>query len=132
MEKTNMEDNKLLSLRFDKNGLLPAIVQEAETLQILMMAYINQEAFQETIRSGFATFWSRSREELWKKGETSGNRMKVLEVRVDCDQDCVIYLVTRTQGGACHTKNNSGQYRKSCFYRKVNADDTKLLFLEDE
>ncbi|QQS52252.1 MAG: phosphoribosyl-AMP cyclohydrolase [Bacteroidota bacterium] len=131
MEKNNLNDKNILSLSFDENGLLPAIVQEAETLQILMMAYINQEAFQETMQSGFATFWSRSRQELWKKGETSGNRMQIVEVRVDCDQDCVIYLVTRTQGGACHTKNVSGQYRKSCFYRKVNADDTKLLLLED-
>lgn len=131
MEKNNLNNKNILSLRFDENGLLPAIVQEAETLQILMMAYINREAFQETMQSGFATFWSRSRKELWKKGETSGNRMQVVEVRVDCDQDCVIYLVTRTQGGACHTKNVSGQYRKSCFYRKVNADDTKLLLLED-
>lgn len=131
MEKNNLNDKNILSLRFDENGLVPAIVQEAETLQILMMAYINREAFQETIQSGFATFWSRSRKELWKKGETSGNRMQVVEVRVDCDQDCVIYLVTRTQGGACHTKNVSGQYRKSCFYRKVDVDNTKLLLLED-
>ena len=131
MNKKDIEELDQLNLRFDKAGLLPAVVQEAGSGEILMLAYVNQEAFAETIKSGYATFWSRSRNELWKKGEISGNRMKITDVLVDCDQDCLIYQVEKTNGGACHTHNKEGEYRNSCFYRKVDIQNKNLLFLED-
>lgn len=99
-------------VKFDENGLVPAIVQNAKTREILMMAYMNEEAFINTAQTGQATFWSRSRNELWLKGETSGNTMEVVEIRVDCDRDCVLLLVIPA-GEACHTGN------RSCFYRKL-------------
>lgn len=120
-----------IDLKYDSDGLLPAIVQEASTGTVLMLAYVNEEAYAETIKSGFATFWSRSRNELWKKGETSGNMMKIAEILVDCDQDCLIFKVEKTEGGACHTKNAQGIYRNSCFYRKIEPTGEKLLFLEE-
>lgn len=131
MNKQLLETAPELQLQYDPTtGLLPAIVQDAETRDILMLAYINPEAFHETVRSGVATFWSRSRGELWKKGETSGNRMLIEDILVDCDQDTVIYLVRPEAGGACHTKNQKGEYRNSCFYRRVTGKNTKLEYIE--
>jgi phosphoribosyl-AMP cyclohydrolase len=98
---------------FDKGGgLVPAIVQEAETGEVLMLAYMNREAWLKTLETGKAHFWSRSRQSLWLKGETSGHVQLVREVRVDCDDDAVLLKVEQMGGAACHTG-----YR-SCFYRK--------------
>ena len=102
----------LTGLRFDENGLIPAIVQDAETKDVLMMAYMNSDAFSITIQTGEAWFWSRSREELWHKGATSGNIQKVIEIRVDCDADTLLVLV-EPAGPACHTGN------QTCFYRNI-------------
>ena len=99
-------------LHFDRKGLIPAIVQDKNTNEILMVAYMNEEAVIKTAETKKATFWSRSRNQLWVKGETSGNFMLVDEIRVDCDEDAILLLVTPA-GPACHTGN------KSCFYRKV-------------
>ena len=132
MSKKQLEEIDSLDLQYDAYGLLPAIVQDGETGIILMMAYVNAEAFNETVLSGFATFWSRSRQEVWKKGETSGNRMKIKEILVDCDQDCIIYVVEKTSGGACHTKNKSGVYRNTCFYRVFNSKSQKLGYIQNE
>jgi phosphoribosyl-AMP cyclohydrolase len=131
MSKTHIEENRELSLEFDTSGLLPAIVQEENTGDVLMLAWVNKQAFNETLETGFATFWSRSRKQLWKKGESSGNMMKIVDILVDCDQDCLIYKVEKTQGGACHTKNNRGNFRNSCFYRKIDLKTNKLKFLEE-
>jgi len=98
-------------LKWDGAGLIPAVVQDAAG-EVLMVAYMNREALAETLATGMGTYYSRSRQTLWRKGETSGNRQQVLEVRFDCDLDCVLLRVTQT-GCACHT----GYY--SCFYRKV-------------
>lgn len=97
------------------DGLLPAIAQDAQTREVLMMAWMNQEAYQETIRSGFATYYSRSRKKLWHKGEESGHRQRVIEVRIDCDADCILVLVEQT-GAACH------EGYASCFFRKATQD----------
>ncbi len=97
------------------DGLLPAIAQDANTREVLMMAWMNQEAYQETIRSGFATYYSRSRMKLWHKGEESGHRQRVIEVRIDCDADCILVLVEQT-GAACH------EGYASCFFRKATQD----------
>jgi phosphoribosyl-ATP pyrophosphohydrolase/phosphoribosyl-AMP cyclohydrolase len=98
------------NLKFDANGLIPAIVQDAETKAVLMMAWMNADSLQRTVETGETWFWSRSRGELWHKGETSSNVQKVVELRYDCDGDTLLVLVNPA-GPACHT----GEY--SCFYR---------------
>lgn len=105
-----------LAFAKDASGLLPAIVQDHRTGEVLMLAYINQLAWQKTLETGKAHYWSRSRNSLWLKGETSGHVQLIKEILVDCDQDTVVYKVEQLGGAACHTG-----YR-SCFYRKVNGD----------
>jgi len=107
-----METVLINQIKFDANGLVPAIVQDAETNQVLMMAYMNAESLQLTLEKGETWFWSRSRNELWHKGATSGNIQKVVEMRVDCDADTLLIFVNPA-GAACHT----GEY--SCFYRRI-------------
>ena len=99
-------------IKYDANGLVPAIIQDSETNEVLMMAYMNQESLKLTLEKGETIFWSRSRNELWRKGATSGNIQKVVEVRVDCDADTLLILV-HPAGPACHT----GERR--CFYRSI-------------
>ena len=93
------------------NGLLPAIAQDARTKQVLMFAWMNNQAYLETLQTGFATYFSRSRSRLWRKGEESGHRQRIVEIRMDCDADCILLIVEQT-GAACH------QGYVSCFYRK--------------
>ncbi len=100
---------------FGKDGLLPAIVQDSESGEILMLAYMNHEALTKTLETGKSHFWSRSREALWRKGETSGNEQTVKEIRLDCDGDALL-LVVDQKGVACHTG------ARSCFYRKIKDD----------
>jgi phosphoribosyl-AMP cyclohydrolase len=97
-----------------ENGLILAIVQDQLSKEVLMCAYMNREALEKTVETGIAHFWSRSRQQLWKKGETSGHVQKVKEIRIDCDMDSLLMLVEQT-GGACHMG-----YR-SCFYRKLDG-----------
>ena len=103
----------LEDLKFDENGLIPAIIQDIKTDEVLMMAYMNEKSLQNTIRTGRTCFWSRSRQELWWKGETSGNIQEVEEIKYDCDGDTLLIKVEQT-GGACHTGH------KSCFYRSID------------
>lgn len=107
-----MKNNNDIEIRFNEQGLVPAVVQSIETKEVLMVAYMNQEAFEKTLETGKAVFWSRSRKELWLKGQTSGNYMNVEEIRFDCDNDCLLVLVN-PDGGACHTGH------RSCFFRKL-------------
>lgn len=102
----------IVEIKFDANGLVPAIVQDAKTKEILMLAYMNQESVQRTLDIGETVFWSRSRKELWHKGATSGNTQKVIEVKVDCDADTLLVLVNPA-GPSCHTG------KQSCFYRNI-------------
>ena len=102
----------LPEIKFDANGLIPAIVQDAQTNEVLMMAYMNQESLQLTLEKKETYFWSRSRYELWHKGATSGNVQHVVEVRLDCDMDTLLIRV-HPAGPACHTGN------QSCFYREL-------------
>ncbi|MGN0107755.1 MAG: bifunctional phosphoribosyl-AMP cyclohydrolase/phosphoribosyl-ATP diphosphatase HisIE [Hominilimicola sp.] len=106
------------TLKFDASGLIPAVVQNIETNEVLMVAYMNADTIKQTMETGRATFWSRSRQEVWVKGDTSGNYMYVKEVRVDCDCDCLVLLVNPA-GPACHTGN------RTCFFRKIQ--DGKLV-----
>ena len=109
--------------KFDDNGLITAIAQDSQTGQVLMVAYMNQEALEITMQTGFGTYFSRSRQKLWKKGEESGHVQKVEQILVDCDQDCLILKVT-VDAGQCHVG-----YR-SCFYRALKKDtDKKLEFI---
>ena len=110
--------------KFDADGLIAAIAQDATTGEVLMLAWMNAEALQKTISTGRATYWSRSRAALWTKGETSGNVQQVLEIRVDCDQDAIVLFVHQT-GGACHTG------RQSCFYRALSDSGDGLLHLSE-
>ncbi len=100
------------TLRYDEHGLIPAIAQDAATGEVLMMAWMNAEAVAETLATGRVTYWSRSRGRLWRKGETSGHVQRLVELRLDCDRDCLLLLVEQT-GPACHTN------RRSCFYTAV-------------
>ena len=115
------DQDETLDLRpkFNADGLIAAIAQDAGTGEVLMMAWMNAEALAATLATRRATYWSRSRGELWVKGETSGNTQEVVEVRIDCDQDAVLLKVQQS-GGACHTG------RTSCFYRVVAFDGSPL------
>lgn len=110
--------------RFDPAGLVTAIVTDAATGTLLMVAHMNSEAIRLTQQTGQAHFWSRARQAMWRKGETSGNGLTLVEMRVDCDQDALLLRVTPA-GAACHTG------RRSCFYRRVEADGG-LTFLHDD
>lgn len=108
-----MRSVKIEELNFDKsNGLVPVIVQDKNTGEVLMLAYANREALEMTFRTGYAHYYSRSRGRLWMKGETSGNVQRVLEVLVDCDNDALLYIVEQV-GNACHTGE------RSCFHRRL-------------
>jgi len=104
-----------MELKFDENGLIPVIVQDVRTKEVLMLAYANKEALELTLKTGYAHYWSRSRRKLWKKGESSGNIQKIVEVRFDCDCDALLYVVEQ-EGHACHTGNYS------CFYRRLENE----------
>ena len=104
-----------VTLAFDYNDYLPAVAQDAESGEVLMLAYVTEDALERTRETGYAHYYSRSRDELWKKGATSGHTQAVEEVRVDCDGDALLYLVDQT-GGACHTGY------ESCFYRTVDGE----------
>ena len=104
---------KISEIKFNAEGLIPAIAQDAENNEVLMMAYMNEESLNLTLEKGETYFWSRSRGELWHKGETSGSVQRVVEVRVDCDADTLLIRV-HPAGPACHTGN------QTCFYRNIN------------
>lgn len=109
-------------LDFSKgDGLIPAIAQDYQTGEVLMLAYINEDSWNETLKTGNATYWTRSRQKLWKKGEESGNVQKVKEILVDCDQDTVIFKIDQIGGAACHKG-----YR-SCFFRKLEDGELKVV-----
>lgn len=103
-------------ISFDDRGLIPAVVQDVQNLEVLMVAWMNRKALELTMRSGLAYFWSRSRQQLWQKGETSGNRLFVREVRLDCDGDALLLRV-EPSGPACHTAE------RSCFHRRLEGID---------
>ncbi|GHE85217.1 phosphoribosyl-AMP cyclohydrolase [Aliiroseovarius zhejiangensis] len=104
------------SLRYDDNGLIPAIAQDAATGDVLMMAWMNEEAVTRTLETGRVTYWSRSRQAFWVKGETSGHVQELVDFRVDCDRDCLLVRVNQT-GPACHTN------RRSCFFTAVRGGE---------
>ncbi|RNF32972.1 phosphoribosyl-AMP cyclohydrolase [Paracoccus methylarcula] len=104
------------SLKYDANGLIPVIAQDASSSEVLMMAWMNAEAVTRTLQTGRVTYWSRSRKSFWIKGESSGHVQELVELRVDCDRDCLLALVRQT-GPACHTN------RRSCFYTAIREGE---------
>lgn len=129
MDKKMLEEGNEVCIDFEKRGgFVPAIVQDVKDGRVLMLAYVNAQAYETTLQKGMATFWSTSRNELWTKGETSGDFLKIVEILTDCDQDALIYKVEPQGGGSCHTKNpETGKTRETCFYRKVDLGSKQLV-----
>ena len=127
MDAKQREEGHDLGLDFDKLGkiaqtgqpVLPVVVQDADSGEVLIVAYANRQALEHTLREGVATFWSTSRNELWVKGATSGDTLDVVEVRVNCEQNSLLYRVRPAGQGACHTRGRDGRSRSSCYYRRI-------------
>jgi len=117
-ERVNLED-LLAALKFDADGLLPAVAQDAQSREVLMLAWMNRTAIERTLTEGFACYWSRSRNTYWRKGETSGHLQALKELRFDCDGDAILLLVDQT-GPACHTN------RPSCFYLLAQGNQVRV------
>lgn len=132
-----LEEGTALTLDFTKlkkvancgEDVLPAVAQDAQTGEVLIVGYANQLALDTARAEGLATFWSTSRKELWIKGKTSGDTLKLIEIRVNCEQNSVLYLVEPQGAGACHTKDASGTARSGCYYRRLLPDGS-LEFVE--
>lgn len=119
-----LDETLIFAPQFDSKGLIPVIAQDFYTCDILMLAYMNAEALQKTRETGEAVYWSRSRQKLWKKGETSGHIQKVLNILIDCDQDAILLQIEQI-GAACHTG------RPSCFYRKLDNERLEFTSMEN-
>jgi phosphoribosyl-AMP cyclohydrolase len=126
----HLDYQKLKKVAQASEPVLPVVVQDADTGQVLILAYANQAALQHTLAHGVATFWSTSRDQLWIKGATSGDTLKLVEVRVNCEQNSLLYLVRPQGEGACHTVDTSGKSRQTCYYRKIT--DGQLMFVNDK
>ncbi len=115
------------TIKFDEKGLIPAIVQDVNTGEVLMFAWMNRESFKRTLENRIMTYWSRSRQKLWVKGETSGNIQEVREVYIDCDADCLLFKVEpKGVGAACH------EGYRSCFFRSVNIPDGEFAVVGEK
>ena len=131
MDHHELENGTKLSLDFKKlakvaacgEGLIPAVAQDADTGEVLIVGYANQLALDTTLKEGMATFWSSSRNELWIKGKTSGDYLEIVEVRVNCEQNSVLYRVKPKGQGACHVKDEQGIARKGCYYRSIELSN---------
>lgn len=132
-----MEEGTILQLDFGKlervakvGGVLPVVIQDLHSGEVLILAYANREALERSLATGKVVLWSTSRNELWEKGRTSGSELKLVEVRVNCEQNSLLYLVELLGEGSCHTRTRDGRYRKSCYYRRiVDGDEPRLEHL---
>jgi len=130
MDHHELEKGTQLSLDFKKlakvaacgQDLIPAVAQDADTGEVLIVGYANRLAFDTALEEGMATFWSSSRNELWIKGKTSGDYLEIVELRVNCEQNSVLYRVRPKGQGACHVKDEKGIARKGCYYRSITKD----------
>ena len=130
-DKHELEEGRSFTPKFDENGLIPVICTDVESGTVLMFAWMNEDALHRSIETGKACYWSRSRQKLWQKGETSGNTQTIVSMHTDCDQDVIWITVEQAGGSACHTG------RKSCFYRRVEANTAgnggvQLISIDDE
>ena len=136
MSNYELEEGNTLNLDFKKlqkiaecgADVLPAVAQNAETGEVLILGYVNELALKTAQETGMATFWSTSRNELWVKGKTSGDFLKLVEIRVNCEQNSLLYRVIPQGKGACHTKDEQGIAREGCYYRKI-SDTNSLKFV---
>ena len=132
-----LEEGSDIALDFERffsaseQGVLPVVAQDVESRDVLVLAHANKVALDCTLREGVAAFWSLSRDRLWIKGEASGNLLDVVEVRVNCEQNSLLYLVRLRQGGVCHTLED-GAARQSCYYRRLNGDRLEFVARGDE
>jgi phosphoribosyl-AMP cyclohydrolase len=117
----------LLDFGLDGKSLIPVVTQDVTTKDVLILAYVNKEAFEESLISGYATFFSRSRNAIWKKGSTSGDFLRIEEIRVNCEQNSLLFLVTPEGRGVCHAKDTEGLPHKSCFYRKLVEGKLEII-----
>ena len=125
--KRALEEGVVFAPKFDANGLIVCVTMEAATREVLMVAYMNRVALDKTIETGFAHYWSRSRQSLWRKGDTSGQTQKVVSLQIDCDQDALLLAVeVGGDGKACHTG------RKSCFYRALDQNGALVFTLSSD
>lgn len=118
----NIDFKKLKKISESNSDVIPVVVQDIKSGDILILAYVNVLALENTQKTGMATFWSTSRNELWVKGKTSGDYLKVEEIRVNCEQNSLLYLVSPQGKGACHTQEKDGTARSGCYYRKINQN----------
>ena len=132
----DIENITQLKLNFTKiaslktNSLLPVVIQDANSKDVLLLAYINQKALEISLKTKILTLWSSSRNKLWIKGETSKNTFAIKKIMVNCEQNSLLFLVTPNKQGICHTKNSDGKYRQSCFYRELDFSSSQLKFIE--
>ncbi len=133
-----IEEGSALKLDFQKlhkiaasaNHVLPVVVQDVDSKEVLLVAYANELALKQSLETRLATFWSTSRQELWIKGKTSGDLLELHEVRVNCEQNSLLYLVRQLGQGVCHTKDTNGKARPTCYYRLIDKEE--LVFRKDE
>ena len=122
-----LDFGKLAKVAATGHAVLPVVVQDAPSGEVLIVAYANEAALNHTLETGMATFWSTSRDELWVKGRTSGDWLRVEEVLVNCEQNSLVYRVTPQGAGACHTKGPDGRARRGCYYRRIRPGDGGAL-----
>jgi phosphoribosyl-AMP cyclohydrolase len=127
--KLELDWNKLEKAVAGTKGIIPVAVQNADTKEVILVAYINQQAFEESLKRKMLVLWSSSRQELWVKGLTSGETFELLEARVNCEQNSLLFIVRPNRGGICHTKNQKGDPR-DCYYRKINLETLELENLD--
>ena len=133
--KAKIDFSKLKSFCEDEGvvEVIPVVVQDVLTREVLILAYVNEEALKYSLKNNLAAFWSTSRGQLWIKGLTSGNYLELAEVKVNCEQNSLLFLVRPVNNcGACHTKENSGECRKSCFYRKIVLENGGLIIKDNQ
>ncbi len=121
----NLDYGKLRAIGNGDAAVIPVAVQDYETREVLILAYVNQEALAYTLSHGVAAFWSTSRNELWVKGASSGDTLELVDVRVNCEQNSLLYLVRPLGAGACHTKDAGGRARCGCYYRRIERSASK-------
>jgi phosphoribosyl-AMP cyclohydrolase len=128
-EELQLDFSKMARAAAQSPDVIPVAVQNADTKEIILVAYTNRQAFQRSIRTRVATFWSTSRKQLWIKGESSGNTFELVEVRVNCEQNSLVYIVHPNGEGICHTSNLKGRAR-DCYYRRLNMDSCVLEHMD--